>query len=227
MGTSQSDTEAIIENFRQYLCDCYTNLGHPSLRQWPFLAHQAFVELDLFDAPLLGSHTVDDKSLKPLSIGHIFDAGDQTAKRKVVFIEGIAGVGKSTLCWYIRKEWAAGNMFQDVRLIIHISLSDIGIHSARKLPDLIPHPSKEMRESVAKAIADSRGRGICFLLDACDEAKQLSRSLFFFQFIAGTDRRSMLPFATLLLTSRPGVPSDLMKCATGCVLIKGFKSLDD
>ena len=118
-------------------------------------------------------------------------------------------------------------MFQDVRLIIHISLSDIGIHSARKLADLIPHPSKEVRGSIAKAITDARGKGVCFLLDACDEAKQLSRSSFFFQFIAGTDRRSMLPFATLLLTSRPGIPSDLMKCATGRILIKGFKSLDD
>jgi hypothetical protein len=227
MGTSQSDTEAIIENFRRYLCDCYTNLSHPSLLQWPFLAHQAFVELDLSDAPLLSSCTVDDKSLKPLSIGRIFDAGNQTAKRKVVFVEGIAGVGKSTLCWYIRKEWAAGNMYQDMRLIIHISLSDIGIQSARELADLIPHPIKEMRESVAEVIADAHGRGICFLLDACDEAKQFSRSSFLFQFIAGTDGRSMLPFATLLLTSRPGVPSDLMKCATGRVVIKGFKSLND
>ena len=227
LGTSQDDTQALMENFRKYLCDCYTDLSHPSLLQWPFLAHQAFVEVDLFDAPLLSSRTVDDKSLAPLSIGRIFDAGDQTAKRKVIFVEGIAGVGKSTLCWYIRKEWAAGNMFQDVRLIIHISLSDIGIHSARKLADLIPHPSKEVRGSVAKAIADARGKGVCFLLDACDEAKQLTQSSFFFQFIAGTDRRSMLPFATLLLTSRPGVPFDLMKCATGRILIKGFKSLDD
>ena len=227
LGTSQGDTQALMDNFRKYLCDCYISLKHPSLLQWPFLAHQAFVEIDLFDAPLLSSRTVDDKSLTPLSIGRIFDAGDQTAKRKVIFVEGIAGVGKSTFCWYIRKEWAARNMFQDVRLIMHISLSDIGIHSARKLEDLIPHPSEEVRGSVAKAIADSHGKGVCFLLDACDEAKQLTRSSFFFQFIAGTDRRSMLPFATLLLTSRPGIPSDLMKCATGRVLIKGFKSLDD
>lgn len=131
------------------------------------------------------------------------------------------------MCWYICKEWAASNIFQDVRLIIHISLSDNGIHSARKLADLIPHPSKEMRDGVAKAVADARGKGICFLLDACDEAKQLSRGSFLFQFIAGIDGRSMLPFATLLLTSCPGIPSDLMKYATGHILVKGFKSLDD
>ena len=228
-GTSQGDIQAqLVENFRQYLCDCYTNLSlHPSCLQWPFPAYHNFVELDLFDVPLLSSRAVDDKSVKPVSVARIFDAGSRTAKRKVIFVEGVAGAGKSTLCWYIRKEWAAGNVFQDIKLLIHISLSDNHSVSASKLADLVPHPSEEMREAVARAITYGRGKGICFLMDACDEVKQFSRGSFLFQFIAGTSRRSMLPFSTLLLTSRPGIPSDLMKCATGRILIKGFQALED
>ena len=221
----KGEEQALVENFCKYLCDCYSNHDHPSCLQWPFSTNQEFVELDLFDAPL--NHIVDDKSLKPLSVACIFDAGDRTTKRKVVFVEGVAGAGKSTLCWYIRKEWATGRKFEAFRLLIHISLSDTGIHFAKKLADLIPHPSEEMREGVAKAIADARGKGTCFLLDACDEAKQFSRSTFLYQFIAGTGSRSMLPFATLLLTSRPGIPPDLLKRATGHIVVKGFKSLDE
>ena len=223
----KGDNQAILEIFQQYLCDCYTNLSHPSCHQWPFSAHHNFVDLDLLDVPLLDSRTVDNKSLKPLSIARIFDAGNQATKRKVVFVEGIAGVGKSTLCWYIHKEWAAGRMFESYRLLIHVSLSDSRIYSATKLADLVSHPSEELREAIAKAITDARGKQICFLLDACDEAKQISLSSFLFQFIAGTGGRSMLPYATILLTSRPGIPFELLKCATGSILIKGFKSLDE
>ena len=133
------------------------------------MAHHKFVELDPFDAPILNTCIVDDKSLKPLSIAHIFDAGNRAAKRKVLFVEGIAGVGKSTLCWYIRKEWAAGKIFEGHRLLFHISLSDGRIYSATKLADLVSHPSEEMREAIAKAITDARGKRMCFLLDACDE----------------------------------------------------------
>ena len=227
-GTSQGDMQAqLVENFRQYLCDCYTNHSHPSCFQWPFSTYHNFVELDLFDVPIQSSHSVDNKPLQPLSIAHIFDAGNRTTERKVIFVEGIAGVGKSTLCWYIRKEWAAGSMFQDFKLLIYIPLSNNHLFSATNLADLVPHTSEEMREAVARAIADARGKGICFLLDACDEAKQFSRSSFLFQFITGKDGRSMLPFATLLLTSRPGISSDLMKCAAGHILVKGFKSLDE
>ena len=228
-GIAVGDGQAIVEIFQQYLHDCYSNLSqHPSCFQWPPSLQHNFVELDLFDVPVLSARTVDDKSLKPVSIADIFDVGDQTAKQKVVFVEGIAGVGKSTLCWYIRNEWVAGNnMFKHIKLLIHISLSDSHINSATKLADLIPHTSEEMREAVARAIADARGKGICFLLDACDEAKQFSRKSFLFQFITGVDARSVLPLATLLLTSRPGLPFDLLKCATGRILIKGFKSLDE
>ena len=31
LGTSQGDTQALMDNFRKYLCDCYTSLKHPSL----------------------------------------------------------------------------------------------------------------------------------------------------------------------------------------------------
>ena len=45
-NTSQDNVQAVIENFRRYLCDCYSNLDHPSCQQWPFLTHQALILLN-------------------------------------------------------------------------------------------------------------------------------------------------------------------------------------
>ena len=222
--THNKDKGDELDNFHEYLCDCYINLHHPSCLQWPFFSNQSYAELDLYDAPLTESV---GEIIKPLHLKAIFSAGKQNVTRKVIFIEGVAGSGKSTLCWYVCKEWAAGRIFKDIKLLIHVTLSNTAIHSATKLADLVPHPSEEMRDAVAKSIADARGKGTCFLLDGCDEAPLLFRgSTFLSQFIAGTVGRSMIPHANILLTSRPGVPSDLLKCITGKTIIKGFKSLD-
>ena len=216
-GTEQ----ALIDNFHDYIRDCYLSLKHPSSLQWPFSSNRNYVELDLCDVSLLK----DSYSLKTIALKSILNDTDTGITRKVVFIEGIAGSGKTTLCWYICTEWAAGRLFKDVKLLIQISFSDTSIHSAIKLSDLIPHPSEEMREAVARAIADVRGKGICFLLDACDEAPLSFRRSFLFQFITGTERKAMLPYASILLTSRPGIPHELLNCITRRVIIKGFKSL--
>ena len=145
--------------------------------------------------------------MKPIALRSIFSGIGRGITRKVVLVEGIAGSGKTTLCWYICTEWAAGRLFKDVRVLIHISFSDISIHSATKLADLIPHPSEDTREAVARVIAEVRGKGVCFLLDACDEAPLSLRRSFLFQFISGTERKAMTPYANILLTSRPGPSS--------------------
>ncbi len=43
-------------------------------------------------------------------------------------------------------------------LLIHVPLEDPVIRSAMCLADIIPHPSGEMREIVAKAMAKQHGK---------------------------------------------------------------------
>ena len=218
----------VLSDVKKYLCDCYTTeMRHPSQLQWPFFSSASFFELDLHDAPIVAMHG-QEQSAKPIPLKAIFTAGKKNVRRKVILVEGVAGSGKSTLCWFACREWAKGRLFEDVELIIQASLSDKAIHSATKFADIIPHPSKEKREAVAKAIADKHGKGICFLFDGCDETPLLfTRGSFLYRLIAGTGNRSKLPSANILLTSRPsGIPFDLLNSVTGKVIIKGFKSLD-
>jgi hypothetical protein len=215
----------MIDTFHDYLHDCYSELSHPSSLQWPNLASECYVELALLDVPVKGE--VDDPNLiKPIPLQFLLAAGHSKAKRKVVLVEGVAGVGKTTLSWHACKEWAAGRLFENIKLLVHVSLNDRDFHSASKLADLIPHPSEEMRTNVAKAIAEERGKDICFLLEGCDEAPLSLWQSFLYRFVAGKSGRSMLPYAHIILTSRPGIPTQVANCLTGRVVIKGFNLLE-
>jgi hypothetical protein len=227
-GSSGISNSSVIDTFHDYLHDCYSELSHPSVLQWPNLerSSECYVELELLNVPVKGE--VDDPNLvKAIPLKFLLAAGNFKAKRKVVLVEGVAGIGKTTLSWHACKEWAAGRLFENIKLLIHVSLNDRVFQSASELADLIPHPSKEVRTSVAKAIAEKRGKGICFLLEGCDEAPLSLWQSFLYRFVAGTSGRSMLPDAHIILTSRPaGIPIQVANCLTGKVVIKGFNLLE-
>ena len=227
-GSSGISNSNLIDTFHDYLHDCYSELSHPSFLQTrrPNLANDCYVELGLLDIPV--NSEVDDPSLvQPIPLKFLLTAGRSKAKQKVVLVEGVAGVGKTTLSRHACKEWAAGRLFEDIKLLVHVSLNDREFHSASELADLIPHLSEEVRTSVAKAIAEKRGKGICFLLEGCDEAPPLLWQSFLSRFIEGTGGRSMLPDAHIILTSRPGgIPTRVANCLTGRVIIKGFSLLE-
>ena len=128
----------------------------------------------------------------------------RNTRRKVILIEGPAGSGKTTLMWYTCRKWAASRLFPEVNLLIHISLKDPAFHSAKCLADIIPHPSSEMREAVARAIANQHGKGICFLFDSWDEVPChcLELNPYLHCFIAGTSGK-MVPRCSIVVTSRP------------------------
>ena len=221
-------SQNVIDEFHGHLCKWYTSLRHPSTLQWPDSSNECYVKLELLDSPLKGDREERSDQYKRISLESIFTAGNSKAKRKIVLIEGVAGAGKTTLSWFACKEWAAGRLFKDIKLLIHVSLSDRMLHSASKLADLIPHPSEEMRTIVANAIAGKHDRGICFWFEGCDETPWSFWESFLYRFVAGTGSRSMLPDAHIILTSRPaGIPAPLANCLTGKVIIKGFHSVLD
>lgn len=214
-------TTHVLDVFYQYLIDCYTDFPHPSSSQWPFSSFKGYIDLELCNTPIHEGTTDSQKLLKPVELHSLLCTGNPEAKRKVVLVEGVAGSGKTTLVWYACNQWAKGKLFQEVKLLIHVSFSESEFQSASKLADLIPHPSEQVREAVAKAISDIHGKDVCFLLDACDEAPRPLWQSFLGNFIAGKGR-SVLPNVSIVLASRSGV-TDNYKCfLSGKVVVKGF-----
>ena len=82
--------------------------------------------------------------LTDLRAGAITPGGIPLGKPKYVLIEGPAGAGKSTLTRQASQEWAKGNLFEDLDLLIRISHSDSAVREASSLADLIPHPDRKI-----------------------------------------------------------------------------------
>ena len=216
----------VLEIFRNYLVDCYTIAKPPAQTQWPFSPSSSYIDLTLVQAPdtQMAPSGQEERAqpLKEVQLTELLHVGSHQARRKVVLIEGPAGCGKTTLSWHVCREWAAGRLFQQFSLIIHISLEDQHVHSANCLADTIPHESAEMRQSVAIAMSQQGGRNVCFLFDAWDEAPRdlQGRNSYLFKFISGSSVR-MLPHCSIVVTSRP-VVAGLYPYFTARVNIRGF-----
>ena len=187
-------SDHVLDTFRKYLVDCYTITQHPSQIHWPLSRLSSYIDLTLVQVPDTrmsqsgqGESRTKRQLLKEVQLGELFHVGSHQAKRKVVLIEGPAGSGKTTLSWHVCREWAAGRLFQQSFLLIHISLEDQDVLRAKRLADIIPHESSEMREAVAEAISEQDGKSVCFLFDAWDEAPRAlqERKSYLFKFITG------------------------------------------
>lgn len=225
-----SDENNTIMTFHKYLVDCYNELAHPSSSQWPFWTHSCYIDLELYDVPI-GEETSPESppdnhnsdAVKSVTLSSLFKVGKSQTKRKVILMEGVAGSGKTTLSWYACSQWAAGELFKDIKLLMYISLADPEFQSAKNLADLIPYPREKFRNQVADAIAEINGDGVCFLFDAFDEAppSSLRQQSFLYQFIAGKGK-TVLPNVNIVVITRPGIPLVYYQCLSGKVDIKGF-----
>ena len=230
-GDPDQPKDPILDSFQNYLRQCYSEIQHPSFQQWPFLSSENYSELELLEGRVDGKSKSTEDHNQPsttVSFEHLLDDKQNKKGRKVVMIEGLAGAGKTTLTFYALKEWAAGRLFQDIKLLIHVSLSDPLIRSAKELADIIPHYDHEMRRDVVHAIAKNHHEHICFLFEGCDEAPDSLWNSFLGHFIKGTGGRSVIPSASFILTSRPSnaVTLNLSNIFTRKIIIKGFKSLE-
>ena len=133
-----------------------------------------------------------------------------SALEKVVLVEGAPGVGKSTFAWEFCRRWERGEIAQQYQLVLLLRLRDERMSRAESLNDLIYHPSKNMCQSVVEELESTLGVNTLIILEGFDELPdpQRKESSIFLQLIFG----QLLPFATILVTSRPW--------ATGALLVK-------
>ena len=228
----------ILDKFYQYLLDCYLNLPHPSGLQWPsnmasFPIHAptTFFDLVLYETPLL---EVEKHNLTPSSSDGVLKAVPVTltsvlrerekSKPMLVYFEGTAGSGKTTLSWYACREWARKSLLNSFQFFIHVQLNNPEVQSATCLRDIIPYPDKSYRQEVATAIVDRKGEGVCLILDGLDEAPTEVLDFLLTGLIKGRLGSLHLPKLSLVMTSRPntGITKRLENIISTRILMKGF-----
>ena len=210
------DSEAphiIVNSFRQYLKDCYSTSASDGVADrgdWPRLQHpMVFVNPELVSKDKKTSLTTLD----------IF-------KDKKVMLEGTSGSGKTTLMRHACQQWAEGKLLNDVDLLIHLTLADPTLWSAKCLEDIIPHPTSiEMRRAVAEYITERGGKGCCFILDGWEDLpEELQTSYVFNDLLKGSKPGSALPHCSFIVTTRPIASPSLQPLVTTIVEITGFSS---
>ena len=212
-------SSSILAEYREHLVSCYAGSPHPSCLGWPQAVAETYIDLPLAEAPPQPNGP-EKGPRKKVVLGELFETGKSDRERKLILIEGPAGCGKTTLTWHACREWAAGRLFPEVNLLIYLSLEDPSLHSPKSLADLIPHESSKMREDVANEIARLSGKGVCFLVDAWDEAPYSvqRKGSYVYRFISGHS----LPHCSIIITSRPVAAGSLYPLLTARVVVDGF-----
>lgn len=119
-GEPPRSNQVLNDTFYRYLLDCYSEFSHPSVKQWPSKAAQiniphAFFDLILYNAPL--NIPINQASILPINescfravmLDDVLKKGEGV-NRLLVYFEGIASSGKTTLSWHAYREWQKKRM---------------------------------------------------------------------------------------------------------------------
>ena len=140
-----------------------------------------------------------------------------------ILVEGDGGIGKTTFCTSVCKDWANGKLFQQFELLLYIPLHHKKLGSVHSLPELFKllHPSEKekTRASVASYMEEEKGKNVLVIADGWDECERQNES-FLSRLLFGPK----YPFLSTVVTSRPSASAPLhrLPCIDRFVKVCGF-----
>ena len=178
-------------------------------RQWPPCYSDKLIRLELLErekevgyfARASGDRQ-DTIKRTPIAYADLFEV-DHGSKRPVkrVLVEGVAGVGKTTLCIAVSEGWAEGSLLQQFELVLLLPLHMRAVAAAVSLQSLLTvlHSSSSVCDAVAQFIEGRDGEGVLIIADGWDELTESKRNESFFYNLL-FQRYSSL---SVVVTSRP------------------------
>ena len=159
----------------------------------------------------------------PVDSDRIFDAGTLDNDRQVILVEGVGGMGKTSLAYQYAQKWAEGKLstFDAVALV---RLRDLNEHDVREVDCILPQllfqaTGNSISKEMARLIIDKQK--ILLILDGWDESPASIRKPSFLKYLL----RSVSSQTKVLITSRPDFSLDLHGLANR-VEILGFTKGD-
>ena len=137
-----------------------------------------------------------DRILKPRGKGK---------QLRCVLVEGAPGIGKSTLAWEVCHKWEELKTVKQYELVVLVRLREKKAQEARCLEDLLPCDATTNIQELLAAIGE--GEGMLIVCDGLDELprQQRQEGSVYIKLLKGR----LLPEATIIVTSRPSVSSEL------------------
>ena len=192
-----------IEDYRTYLVECYKQVKPPCVLDWPPQDKLQYVTPTLVtsEKPFLSQPTDVNAQYLEVKLADIFAFSKKRGKNLIVLL-GTPGGGKSTLAWFMSGEWARGQLYQEYRLLVHVSFRDHPkLQLAASLEDIIPHPDEESKQTVLQLLKKTKGNGVAIIIDGYDEYGNNylhSNAPHVIDVLL-----QVIPKASLLVTSRP------------------------
>ena len=186
--------------------------------QWPPVRGDKLINLQLVEADktegfrggLPQRSTGGDKiKLTPILYDGLFKVEEGKKPVRKVLVEGNGGMGKTTLCIMLFERWTEDNMLAQFDCVLLLPLREQSVAKAESLPDLFKllHSSESIRTSVVSELEESEGEKVLIIADGWDELEESKRNdkSFLYKLLFGR----VLPFASVLLTSRPSASAPL------------------
>ena len=158
-------------------------------------------------------------SVQEVDSDRIFDVGIFDEDRQVILVEGVSGMGKTSLAYYYCQKWAKKelNLFDAVALV---RLRDLHAEVDHILPNLLVSTSSiNLTKGMARVIVNSLK--VLIIMDGWDEAPVSFQNPSFLDSLVG----SVSPQTRILITSRPELSLNLHSRANR-VEILGFTTHD-
>lgn len=131
------------------------------------------------------------------------------ANKKVVLIEGVPGVGKTTLTTKLCAEWAKRKMLKEYQLVMCFPLREPLVRVAESLKELLDFFGDNYSDEDVACIKDTQGKSILIILDGWDELRPSCHGddMFFPKLVKG----KILPDCSIIITSRSGPQAESIK----------------
>ena len=134
-----------------------------------------------------------------------------TSDSQFVLVEGPPGIGKSTLCWELCRQWDTLKSLQDYKIVLQLKLRERRVQNASSLLEIFYHSDKKISQSVVDKVHRCEGEGVLLIFDGFDEMPTSvvqDKDSLLMELISGTS----LPRATRLVTSRPSALHHKEEC---------------
>ena len=93
-----------------------------------------------------------------------------------MLIDGVPGVGKTTLCRKFCKDWGASQILKQFSIVWLLNLREERIAKAKSLDDLFQHYNKKLLKKLLEHIEETGGEGNLLVCDGFDELSKKERT---------------------------------------------------
>ena len=121
---------------------------------------------------------------------------------RFVLIEGSPGIGKSTLCWELCRQWDKLSSLQHFQIILLLRLRDEDVQKLSSVREMFDHVDERLCQAMTEEVCQNDGEGILLIFDGFDELPLSivqDEKKWIMKLLNGT----YLCSATRIVTSRP------------------------